>query len=217
MNRYKSLELKLALYETMVLSCLLQCIGVRKLLKKDVDRLEAFHYRKLRTICGWSKVDFKSYNDVYVKTGVYSVSSMISRNRIQWAARVQQLENYRIPKMLFTRRIIVSTDKYQTCNRTSHKSWHTCLVEDLKECQVDMRAVVAAKKGAVKSIIRKGMEIKEKSLVEGRDVKRVSRYSSNSTAKEEKLAAQENMREARKSKGESHTKTTKNKRDKSKK
>ena len=59
-NRFVSLRRKVALYRIMVEKVLLQCIGVRCLLKEDVERLEAFHYRKLRALCGWSKVDFKS-------------------------------------------------------------------------------------------------------------------------------------------------------------
>jgi hypothetical protein len=210
-NRFVSLKRKVALYRIMVETVLLQCIGVRCLLKEDVEKLEAFHYRKLRSLCGWSKVDFKSYIDVYERTGCFSVDTLISKARILWAGRVYQLDNHRAPKLLVMRKRIIKVLDHQTFNATPHKTWYKCLLEDLKHFQVDMEKVMCVKKGDLRVLVEEGMKGNEDRVRSERVNRSERRYTRGVEVGEKKVRAQHQMIANRLQLGTKNTKDKKRK------
>jgi hypothetical protein len=198
MNKYISLSSKISLYLRMVITILLQCIGVRTLLKTDIDRLEAFHFRRVRIICGWSEVDFRSYNEVYEKAGITSISTMISGARIKWAARVYQMDDYRIPKLLVMRRTLVKfDDNYQHGTTSSHRTWYKCLQNDLKSFGMSMEDVMSKKRGEISVLLKEGSQRCEKEIREKRALAKQIKYNRNEGLADVKRKAQEQMRQKR--------------------
>lgn len=114
----------------MVLTGFIQCIGVRCLDEKEVAKLEGFHFRRLREICGWRKYDFKSHDLVYKTCEMMSMKVIIECARITWANKAYSLPIYRIPKLLtMNPRINVVT---LGLKRPGHlNTWDKCLKKDL--------------------------------------------------------------------------------------
>ena len=140
---------------------------------------------------------------------------MISKDRILWAGRVYQLENYRLPKLMVMRRHMNRVHEYQTFNiATPHKTWYKCLLEDVKIFQIDMEQVMCLKRRELQALVKEGMKVNEDRVRSERVASSVRRNSRDVDAGEKKLAAQQAMRVNKlKVVG---TKTTKGKKKKSK-
>ena len=215
-NKFKSLEHKVALYIIMVLSCLLQCIGVKCLLQEDIDRLETFHYRKLRAICGWSCVDFKSpRNEVYKKAKISSIQTLVGEARILWAAKVMKLPNYRIPKLLMMRSRI-NVDKKTFPNlifQSPHKTWKMCLDRDLKDFGMEFTHLLL-KSSEVKSLLNLGKIRSTELQFSQREDKSRKRKAGDLDAQSKKESAQIAMKETRNKRVTEHKANKKEKKTK---
>ena len=161
----------------------------------------------------WSKVDFKSYIDVYERAGCFSVETLISKDRILWASKVYQLANHRAPKLLVMRKRIDKVLEHQTFNTTPHKTWYKCLLEDVKSFQVDMNQVMCLKKRDLRVLVEEGMKVKEDRVRSERVKKSERRNNRGGVEVEKKVRAQHQMLV---NKLQSGTHTTKDKKRKSK-
>jgi hypothetical protein len=142
-----------------------------------VERLEGFHFRKLRSICGWSKADMKSRSDVYKSTGMENISTLISKSRIMWAAKVFNVDNYRVSKMVTCRMELMT--KYERGAHSknggsSFKTWDKCLREDLREFGITGDKLFLEKYEIV-SLVKEGTAISTQKQEERREKESVLR------------------------------------------
>ena len=111
-----------------VVTCLLQCIEIRSLLQDDVDRLEQYNFRCLRKMLGWTRMNLKSYEDVWSATGTISIATQIGKLRIQRAAKYSRQPTFRITKILMMEPKLVGT---KPAEHKKFKSWKDNLRLDL--------------------------------------------------------------------------------------
>lgn len=216
-NKYKPLKLKVSIYKIMVLTTLLQCIGVRCLMADDVERLESFHYRKLRSIRGWKKDDFKSHEDVYEATEMLSVKILIKIARISWWHKVQSMPIYRVPKLLMDNSRIINTTSIATRRVTN---WSNCFSDDMIDLDLSVSDILHKNPSEVKNILDTAATTKMESLIrEKRNASEV-KYLEHPEALVKKLAAQMKMKEERKEREKEEERgkpiSTKRKREKEK-
>jgi hypothetical protein len=170
---------RLQLYTSFVLTCLLQCAAVRKFSSLEVKKLESFHYRKLRAMCGWTKLELKSQREVILKTGIPFIETLIARDRILIAGKYAKLPTYRTVNLLsLDNKKRKLKDNIAFKKNTNHLTWFTCLEKDLKNFNMSRNALMLDK-SEFESLIVKGIVVdsnrllKKKQLVSDKKYKNV--------------------------------------------
>jgi len=153
-NKFKSIRERVMIYDVKVLTILTQCIGVRVLLADSKRRLETFHFRKMREICGWSWADYKSFNEVYSKAKVPSMECILIQKRLTWAAHLYKLPSYRMPRMLAMGRMLWNEKDKKYSYNYNFKSWEKLIQEDLKHFNIQHSDLLKDKK-EVKTMLEK--------------------------------------------------------------
>ena len=67
-----------------VLSVMMQCIGIKALMKVDIERLEKRYRYNLMKMIGWKNEECRSYAEVYARCGVLSMETLVMTERIKW-------------------------------------------------------------------------------------------------------------------------------------
>lgn len=94
------LSTKIQVYQAVVLSTLLYGCETWTQYRAHVKKLEQFHMRSLRRICGISWRDRIPNTDVLKRCNIGSIESVITRAQLRWSGHVARMGNERIPKAL---------------------------------------------------------------------------------------------------------------------
>ena len=68
--------------------------------RKQINTLDAFHMRRLRSILGKTWRDKMSNNEVLTKCGSTGIECMLMKSQLRWVGHVVRMEDSRIPKHL---------------------------------------------------------------------------------------------------------------------
>ena len=100
-NRDITLCTKVRVYEAVVISSLLYGSEAWTIYKRQVKKLDAFHMRCLRKICGISWRDHVTNTEVLSRCNTTGIEARIMRNQLGWAGHLVRMEDSRIPKAIF--------------------------------------------------------------------------------------------------------------------
>ncbi len=78
------------IYETKVLSTMLYNAEVWALQKKQMQKLEVFHLRNIRYICGKTRLDKIRNTELLKMAGTESIEEKILRKRMNWAYKLER-------------------------------------------------------------------------------------------------------------------------------
>jgi hypothetical protein len=96
-----SLTTKLSVYRAIVLSILLYGCETWTILNRNLKKLESFHMRCLRRICGIKWQDMTPNTEVLLRSKMYGIQYYIMKSQFRWTGYVIRIEDDRIPKKLF--------------------------------------------------------------------------------------------------------------------
>jgi hypothetical protein len=122
-----SREVKLKVYSASVLSVLLYGCETWNCTVADVQRLEVFHNRCLRCICGLSKLSHVTNFDLKKLTGQKSIQSLIMTSRLRWLGHVMRMSAGRAPKQILFSRLATSRPQGKPRQR-----WKDSVSADIK-------------------------------------------------------------------------------------
>ena len=94
-----SLKTKVRIYNSNVKSVLLYGFEWWRIVKRDINKVNAFHNSCLRRICNIFWPNKISNNDLYRKTGCTSIDLEIKKRRLRWLGHVLRMSPERIPKV----------------------------------------------------------------------------------------------------------------------
>ena len=94
-----SLQTKMLLYNSNVKSVLLYGSESWRVFKTDIKRMEVFHNGCLRRICQIFWSNKISNNELYMKTGSWSITKEMTHRRLRWLGHVLRTEQDRITKV----------------------------------------------------------------------------------------------------------------------
>ena len=97
-DRNITINTKLAVYETCVLSSLLYASESWTVYQKHIKPLERFHQHSLRHILG---IGWESHTPDTVVLEKVSISMRVMKNQMRWAGHVVRMNDSRLPKQLF--------------------------------------------------------------------------------------------------------------------
>jgi len=97
-NNKINLEVKMRLYESVILSALLYSAELWPLTATLSKRLNAAHRRWQRSILGVSWKDKITNEEVRVRTGQHSIENIISERRLRWLGYLTRMDHQRIPQ-----------------------------------------------------------------------------------------------------------------------
>ena len=106
-----------------VLSVMMQCIGIKALMKVDIEKLEKRYRYNLMKIIGWKNEDCRSYVEVYARCGVLSMETLVMIERIKWVLNTNRMSKFRNGRILLRDRSTVQFIKgnisitYQNLNK----------------------------------------------------------------------------------------------------
>ncbi len=98
-SKQYSLKTKMVLYNSNVKSVLLYGSESWRAVKTDMRRMEVFHNGCLRRICQIFWPNKISNNELYKKTGSWSIIKEITHRRLRWLGHVLRMEQDRITKI----------------------------------------------------------------------------------------------------------------------
>ena len=98
-SKQYSLSTKVRIYNSNVKSVLLYGSECWRIVKKDINKVNAFHNSCLRRICNIFWPNKISNNDLYQKTGCTSMEQEIKKRRLRWLGHVLHMSPERIPKV----------------------------------------------------------------------------------------------------------------------
>lgn len=98
-SKQYSLKTKMILYNCNVKSVLLYGSESWPVIKTDMRRMEVFHNGCLRRICQTFWPNKISNNELYKKTGSWSITKEITRRRLRWLGHVLRMEQDSITKV----------------------------------------------------------------------------------------------------------------------
>ena len=100
-NTHLSEKLKVRVYEACILSVLLYGSESWPTYRRQEDRLNAFHFRRLRSILGISWQDRVPNTDILERTGSTDMYTILRRKRLRWVGHVRRMDDARLPKAIF--------------------------------------------------------------------------------------------------------------------
>ena len=95
------LSTKIALYKAAVLSTLLYGGETWVTYRAHIRKLELFHMRCLRKICGIKWQDRVPNTDILARCNITSVEAVLGRSRLRWCGHLARMPDSRIPKAIF--------------------------------------------------------------------------------------------------------------------
>ena len=95
------LSTKLQVYKAAVLTTLLYGSEAWVLYRKQVNLLERFHQRCLRSLMGIKWQDYMTNNEVLEKVNLSSIEAMLMSRQLRWVGHVMRMDNTRMPKAVF--------------------------------------------------------------------------------------------------------------------
>ena len=98
-SKQYSLKTKVRIYNSNVKSVLLYGSECWRIVKRDINKVNAFHNSCLRRICNIFWPNKISNNDLYQKTGCTSIDLEIKKRRLRWLGHVLRMSPERIPKV----------------------------------------------------------------------------------------------------------------------
>jgi len=98
-SKQYSLKTKVRIYNSNVKSVLLYGSECWRIVKGDINKVNAFHNSCLRRICNIFCPNKISNNDLYQKTGCTSMDLEIRKRRLTWLGHVLRMSSERIPKV----------------------------------------------------------------------------------------------------------------------
>ena len=116
----------LEVYVTVVLSILLYACETWTVLDQHVKRLEVFHMRCLRNICGVSLRDHVRNATILKRCSLPSIASTLRHRRLRWLGHVHRMGDCRLPKQMLYGQVVGR----RTVGRP-HARWHDVVRKDL--------------------------------------------------------------------------------------
>jgi len=101
-QRHLSLTTKCRLYSSCILAVLLYACEMWTLTKADWKRLESFHLRYQKRILGIKWSDFITNAEVYTRSGLQSIQSIVRRRRLSLFGHVVRMPD-NVPTKAFLR------------------------------------------------------------------------------------------------------------------
>ena len=99
-NRGISLKTKMVVYKAVILTTLLYASESWTPYRYQIEQLDVFHKRCLRTICGFTLEDRVSNADLYTLCGISGIEGFLIQSQLRWAGHVVRMDDSRIPKQL---------------------------------------------------------------------------------------------------------------------
>lgn len=99
-DRGISLKTKIEVYRAVVITTLLYASESWTPYRKQIEQLDVFHKRCLRTICGFTLKDRVSNAELFTLCGISGIESFLIQSQLRWAGHVVRMEDDRIPKQL---------------------------------------------------------------------------------------------------------------------
>ena len=96
-----TLNTKLAVYKTCVLTTLLYASETWTLYRAQTKLLERFHQHCLRRVLSIKWESYTPDTDVLSKAKIESISAIVLRNQMRWAGHLVRMDDARLPKRLF--------------------------------------------------------------------------------------------------------------------
>ena len=100
-DRNLTINTKLSVYKTCVLSALLYASEVWTVYQRHVKLLERFHQQCLRRILSIKWQNRTPDTEVLSKAHTLSISALLMRNQMRWAGHLIRMDDSRLPKQLF--------------------------------------------------------------------------------------------------------------------
>ena len=95
-----SLKTKVDVYKAVVISSLLYGSETWTPYRRQIKILDAFHMRKLRSICNVTWKDRVTNHEVLTKCQIPGIEAFLLRSQLRWAGHVARMENTRLPKIM---------------------------------------------------------------------------------------------------------------------
>lgn len=149
-----SVRTKRVIYSACVLAALLYGAECWPILRRDENRLDAFHHRCLRAILGVSRLDQQLHhitnNELRCRWGDPGmISDVLRQRRLQWLGHVARMQDERLPKQILF--------GWLPHTRPAHGPrlrWKDRVAADLKKLDVTKWYEIAQKRDAWRSITR---------------------------------------------------------------
>jgi len=93
-----SLQVKIRLYESLVLSTLQYGAEMWPVTVANCKKLEAAHHKWLRRILGITWKQKVKNEEVRKRTGMGNLLNILKRNRLRWLGHVNRMSSNRLPK-----------------------------------------------------------------------------------------------------------------------
>ena len=100
-NHSLRLSTKILVYRAAVVTTLLYGSEAWVLYRKQVQLLERFHQRCLRSIMGIKWQDLVTNNKVLERVNMPSIEAMLMTRQLRWAGHLSRMEDSRMPKTVF--------------------------------------------------------------------------------------------------------------------
>ncbi len=150
-NKMIQKEVKKQVYTTMILPILLYGSETWAPTMKDIQKLEVFHTRSLRSITGHSRLEGIPNRNIRKEAGQNTVEVMLRKNRLRWLGHVGRMTEQRTPREILDVRL---TDGKR--NRGGFKQrWQDKVQEDLKQLQMQNWEEVCLDRCKWRSIVGK--------------------------------------------------------------
>ena len=94
------LNTKVEVYNVVVLSTLLYAAETWTLYQRHIKKLEAFHQRFLRAICGIEWQDLVSDLELLQRCKTISIETNIHHRQLRWCGHIARMSDQRLPKQL---------------------------------------------------------------------------------------------------------------------
>lgn len=123
------------IYQTVVLSTLLYEYSSETwtVLEKDLNTLNAFHLKSLRTICRVNWEEMVPNEEILKRTNMMSVTNLIRQRRMRWAGHLSRMNADRTPQQVAFGELGIGKRPQQK----PKKRWTDLLKRDVKETNID--------------------------------------------------------------------------------
>jgi hypothetical protein len=129
-----TLATKIRLYRTLVLPILLYGSETWTLLKQDLNKLETFQMRCLRTILRISLRDHRTNVSVRQQCGKQpAIEELIQQRRLRWFGHVCRMNSDRLPNALLWRQ---RPNNWRIRRKAPRKTWLKQIEDDLRTCRL---------------------------------------------------------------------------------
>jgi len=156
-----SLNVKISVYKAVILTVLLYGAETWTCYTRHIRKLEAFHMRCLRHICGITWQQKIPNTDVLERCRVRGIESFIMESRLRWSGHVHRMSDERIPKML----LYGELRHGERPLGAPRKRYKDQLRETLKKCHIENFEGKAIDRSAWRREVREGATTFEENRV----------------------------------------------------